>query len=95
MARQKELAGLERPKLADVEEAAEDLMKLKEKRKTLNENFEQITEKLVLAMERRKLTSYKYTNADGEEFMITLSPDTKVKIKEFSADKDADSFGDN
>lgn len=95
MARQRELSGLERPKLADVEEAAEDLMKLKEKRKTLNENFEQITEKLVLAMERRKLTSYKYTNADGEEFMITLSPDTKVKIKEFSADKDADKFGDN
>ncbi len=82
---QAELRGIERPKVAEIEKAADDYVRFSEKHKALGEEKKGAAEVLVAAMRRAKLDKYRY---DGR--IITLLEVDKVKIHDADSDSDSD-----
>ncbi len=80
--KQTELKGVERPKLRDVEDAADEYIATCDKLKRLAEDKKEGANKLVIAMRRNKVRSYAY---DGH--LLVLEEIEKVKV---SATKDED-----
>ena len=74
---QAELRGMERPKVAEIEKAADDYVRFRDKHKALGEEKKAAAEVLVMAMNRAKLTKYRY---DGQ--IITLLEVEKVQVKD-------------
>ncbi len=85
MSKQSELKGIEKPKLRDVEDAADDYLKACDKIKALREDKSESAEKLLIALHRNKIKSYAY---DGHVFSIEELE--KVKVKAVDDDDDAD-----
>ncbi len=82
--KQTELKGVERPKIAEIENAADDYVRFRDKHKALGEEKKAAAEVLVMAMQRAKLTKYRY---DGQ--IITLLEVEKIKVADVdSADED-------
>lgn len=82
---QSELKGLERPKVREIEQAADDYVRFRDKHKALGEEKKGAAEVLVAAMRRAKLDKYRY---DGR--VITLLEVDKVKIADADSDGDDD-----
>ena len=80
--KQGELKGIEKPKLSDVELAADEYIETCEKAKRVAEDKKEGANKLVIAMRRNKIKSYAY---DGH--LIVLEELEKVRV---SATKDDD-----
>ena len=78
---QAELKGIERPKVAEIERAADDYVRFSEKHKALSEEKKGAAEVLVMAMKRAKLTKYKYDSK-----IITLQEVDKVKVSDADSD---------
>lgn len=85
MAKQAELKGVERPKIADIEVAADDYVRLTDLIKARSEEKKQAMERLVAAMRRAKLDKYKY-----DDRVITLLEVDKIKVAELNGDGDED-----
>lgn len=80
--RQSELPGVERPWHKDIENAADDYVAVRDKRKRLGDDEKAAVEKLIMAMQRAKVTKYRY---DGK--LIVLRELEQVKV---SDEKDGD-----
>ena len=85
MSKQGELKGVERPKLRDVEEAADDYIKVRDKRKELLEEMKADCERLIVAMRRNKITRYAF---DG--YVIALEELEKINVKSVKEDDEGD-----
>lgn len=90
MGRQKELAGIERPKVQEIEDAAEVYVKSRNKRMKANEAEKADKDALIEVMKKHKLISYK--TDDGETVTITVGKsNVKVSADEGDAiDDDGD-----
>ena len=80
--KQRELPTIERPKMRDIEDAADAYIETCDKLKRLGEDKKEGAEKLVIAMRRNKVRSYAF---DGH--LIVLEELEKVRV---SAPKDED-----
>lgn len=73
--KQLEIPGTERPKIKEIDDAADDYADTVERRKALQEQEVLKREMLLLAMHRHELTSYRY-----DDRIVILSP-LKEKVK--------------
>lgn len=88
MARQKEIPGTERPKVQEVEDAAEVYVKSRDKR--IKASKAESTDKaaLIAAMQKHKLSVYKIAD---EGLVVTVTPGkVDVKVTESKDRDDAD-----
>jgi hypothetical protein len=83
--KQKEFAGMERPKIAAIESAADDYVSMRDKRMALVEKEISARTLLIQLMDEHKLTSYRYDN-----MVVTVLPAKKVKVKAAKDDGDDD-----
>ena len=85
MSKQTELKGVERPKLRDVEAAADEYIEICDKAKRVAEDKKAGAEKLVMAMQRNKVRSYRW---DGH--IVTLKELEKVSVRDTPSEGDDD-----
>ncbi len=73
--KQGELKGVERPKISEIERAADDYVRFRDKHKAVGEEKKAAAEVLVMAMQRAKITRYRY-----DQQVITLVEVERVKV---------------
>ena len=81
--RQAELPGVERKTLRDVESAADEFIEATDKFKRVGEDKKAAQEKLVMAMQRNKIRSYRYDSK-----LLTLEELERVKVKSDKEDNE-------
>ena len=86
---QRELAGMERPKVKEIEDAAEDYVAIRDKRMSLTEKEVDARAVLLAAMEKHKLDAYRF-----DDRVVIVLPAKKVKVKTAS-DDEGDDEGDS
>ena len=74
--KQKELPGIEKPVIKEIEDAADEYVEVRDKRMSLTEREVEKRAALIGVMRAHKVKSYKY---DGR--LITLKETDKVKVK--------------
>lgn len=83
---QMEIPGTERPSHPKIDEAADNYIRLKVKKKDLSEKLKEAEAELVAAMHAKELLTYRYDNT-----LITIDPVEKIKVADVA---DADEDGD-
>ena len=83
--KQQELPGVERKTFRDVESAADEFIEATDKLKRVGEDKKAAQEKLVLAMLRNKIRSYRYDSK-----LLTLEELERVKVKSDKDDNEND-----
>lgn len=81
--KQAELKGIEKPSIAEVDNAADDYIKSRDKYKALAEQLKGEAEVLIASMKRHKLTRYA---VDG--YVVAIEDIERVKVK--AKDDDGD-----
>lgn len=80
---QRELKGMERPKLAAVEDAAEAFVDASERLKEVRDKREAASAQLIAEMKAAKVSAYKFDSK-----VVTVSAKARVTVKD--ADEDSD-----
>ncbi len=94
--KQKELAGMERPSIKEVEEAAEDFRLKRNARMLAMTPEKEAKTNLLTVLEKHKLKNYRYEgeNAEGETVEFEIERESKENVKVRSAkDKDGEDEG--
>jgi hypothetical protein len=88
-AKQASLAGLEPPSHPEVDKAAESVTELDEKFRALRDKKKAAVDKLIAAMRKHGVTSYRDRSVTPN-LVIDLSSVDKAKVKKVDADPDFD-----
>ena len=83
--KQKELPGMEKPSIEDVERAADEYVDARDKRMALTKQEVETRDALIAAMRAHKIKSYEY---DGR--LVTLEATAKIKVKSVADEDEAD-----
>lgn len=82
--KQGELPGVEAPSIPEIDDAADSYVALRDKRMALTEKEIDARAVLIAAMDKHKLTSYRY-----DDNVVTVEPSEKVHVKKAKEEKSA------
>lgn len=85
--RQAEIPGTERPRIKEVDDAAEAYVVQRDKRMKLSKKEKEAKTALISVMEKHKIEVYRDTEAD---LLVTVSEVTNVKVEKLKAEETAD-----
>ena len=79
--RQLQIAGTERPVHNDIEKAAEAYREVRDDRMEMTKREKQKQLELLAVMKAHKISRYKYDDQEGEELLVQVDEEPKVKVR--------------
>lgn len=86
--RQLEIAGTERPRVKEVDAAAEEYVEIRDKRMKLTVEEKERKEKLIAVMQQHKLTFYEDLESDPPLQVWLVNGEVNVKVKKLNGDEE-------